>query len=198
MPLIFEKQIGTAKKIGVWEITEPIDFFLEQVILQTTEGISKKRLTEQVVSAHLLNTLAGKTLNQFLTKDEYGKPYLVSSETSVSFSHSRRMVACIIDHSGLPVGIDIEERRESIKTIAHKFVKKEEGFESGNIDIFHTIWGAKEVLFKIYSKKELDFLNHLTVEYQNVIKGHIHKNTYKATYQLEREQIDNFILVWNI
>ncbi len=166
-------------------------------MLQNVEHISKKRLVEQAVSAHLLNTLVNEKVHHLLNKDENGKPYLIGLNTEVSFSHSRQMVACIIDHSGQPVGIDIEERRESIKKIAHKFVKKEEGFDTGDIDLYHKIWGAKEVLFKIYSKKELDFLNHLTVDIQSIIIGNIHKNSYSASYELTCEEIDNFILVWN-
>lgn len=152
---------------------------------------------EQAVSAHLLNTLANENIHQYLSKDEYGKPFILDSKISVSFSHSRHMVACIIDVDGAAVGVDIEERRESIKTIAHKFVKKEEGFDTQDIDLFHKIWGAKEVLYKIYSKKELDFLNHLTVDIQSIIIGNIHKNNYSATYQMTCEKIDNFILIWN-
>jgi len=31
MPLVFEKQITSAKKLAVWDITEPFDFFLEKL-----------------------------------------------------------------------------------------------------------------------------------------------------------------------
>lgn len=198
MPLILERQIGTAKKIGVWQITEPIDFFLEQLVQADNPSISRKRLLEQSCSAYLLNTLLKNTVHQHLDKDPNGKPFIKDHPYSVSFSHSKNMVACLIDTEGGPAGIDIEHTRESIRSIAPKFVSEKEGLLKKDYLHFHLVWGAKEVLYKIYSLKELDFLEHLSVDFQNDIIGHIHKNDYSATYNLQFEHLDNFILVWNI
>jgi len=198
MPLILERPIGTAKKLGVWEITEPIEFFLEQLVQEDQPLLNRKRLLEQSCSAHLLNTLLGKPVHQLLDKDSNGKPILKGEICNVSFSHSKNMVACLIDTEGGDVGVDIEYIRESITKMAHKFVSPEEGLLSKDYIHFHKIWGAKEVLFKIYSKKELDFLKHLTIDCQVNIIGTINKNSYSASFLLDCEQIDNFILLWNI
>ncbi|MFM6984645.1 MAG: 4'-phosphopantetheinyl transferase family protein [Chitinophagaceae bacterium] len=198
MPLILERQIGTAKKIGVWQITEPIDFFLEQLVQADNPSISRKRLLEQVCSAHLLNTLLNQSVHNTLDKDANGKPFLREHPYSISFSHSKNMVACLIDTEGGPAGIDIEYLREGIKAIAPKFVSEKEGLLEKDYLHFHLVWGAKEVLYKIYSLKELDFLEHLSVDFQNDIIGTIRKNTYLASYKLQFEHLDNFILVWNV
>ena len=198
MPLILERPIGTAKKLGVWEITEPIDFFLEQLVQADQPLLSRKRLLEQSCSAHLLNTLLGRPVHLLLDKDPNGKPILKDENCNVSFSHSKNMVACLIDTDGGEVGVDIEYIRESIIKMAHKFVSPEEGLLTEDYKHFHRIWGAKEVLFKIYSKKELDFLKHLSIDYQDSIIGHINKNSYSASFLIDCEQIDNFILLWNV
>lgn len=198
MPLILERQIGTAKKIGVWQITEPIDFFLEQLVQADNPSISRKRLLEQVCSAHLLNTLLNQSVHNTLDKNANGKPFLREHPYSISFSHSKNMVACLIDTEGGPAGIDIEYLREGIKAIAPKFVSEKEGLLEKDFLHFHLVWGAKEVLYKIYSLKELDFLEHLSVDFQNDIIGTIRKNTYLASYKLQFEHLDNFILVWNV
>lgn len=198
MPLILERQIGTAKKIGVWQITEPIDFFLEQLVQADNPSISRKRLLEQSCSAHLLNTLLKQSFHHLLDKDANGKPFLREHPFSISFSHSKNMVACLIDIEGGPAGIDIEYLREGIKAIAPKFVTEKEGLLEKDYLHFHLVWGAKEVLYKIYSLKELDFLEHLSVDFQNDIIGTIRKNTYLASYKLQFEHLDNFILVWNV
>lgn len=198
MPLILERQIGNAKKIGVWQITEPIDFFLEQLVQADKPGISRKRLLEQSCSAHLLNTLLKQSVHHLLDKDTNGKPFLKERQYSISFSHSKNMVACLIDTEGGPAGIDIEYIRESIKTIAPKFVSEKEGLLDKDYLHFHLVWGVKEVLYKIYSLKELDFLEHLSIDFQSDIIGNISKNAYKASFKLQFEHLDNFILVWNI
>lgn len=198
MPLILERPIGTAKKIGVWQITEPIDFFLEQLVQADQPDISRKRFLEQCCSAHLLNTLYGSKIHHLLNKDQYGKPFLNGLSLSISFSHSKDMVACLIDFEGGDTGVDIELVRESINGMAHKFVSEQEGYLQKDHLHYHLIWGAKEVLYKIYSKKELDFLKHLSVDCQDTIIGNINKDGHHSTHILQWETLGNFILVWNI
>lgn len=198
MPLILERPIGTAKKIGVWQITEPIDFFLEQLVQADQPDISRKRFLEQCCSAHLLNTLYGSKIHHLLNKDQNGKPTLNGLPISISFSHSKDMVACLIDFEGRDTGVDIELIRESINGMAHKFVSEQEGYLKKDHLHYHLIWGAKEVLYKIYSKKELDFLKHLSVDCQDTIIGNIYKDGHHSTHILQWETLGNFILVWNI
>lgn len=160
--------------------------------------MSPKRLLEQASSAHLLNTLSGLNVNGYLKKDENGKPFIENSQLSVSFSHSRKMIACLIDFEGGKVGVDIEEQRESIGKIAHKFISEKDRTPYVGIKHQHLIWGGKEVLYKIYSKRELDFIKHLNVDFETDKKGTILKNERIDIYLLDYTEINNFILVWNI
>lgn len=197
MPVIFEKQIDTAKKLAVWQITESDEELFKISPHQPRPEYSIKRNRELAVSALLLNYLSGYDAHMHLTKDVFGKPYIENSGVAVSFSHSHVMVACILDVNGQPVGIDIEKTRESIRTISQKFCNETDTSLYDDILHYHLIWGGKEVLFKIYSKKELDFREHLKVNLnEGDGKGEIMKGTYHSSHLLQYEMLNDYVLVW--
>jgi hypothetical protein len=199
MPLVFEKQITSAKKLAVWDITEPFDFFLEKLKLQHDPNRNEQRQLEQAAAMQLLNVLSGRDLHLQLEKDKFGKPFIKNQTCTVSFSHSKNLVACLYCEEGSEVGVDVEYLRANIHILAKKFLSENDktGYEG---QLHHQItWGAKEVLYKIYSIKELDFIEHLHLSYENeVLFGEISKENYTAKYQLEHTLIDNFVLVWNV
>lgn len=205
MPVIFEKQIDAAKKLAVWHITESEEELFKKHHFLPHPDFSKKRNTEKAVSQILLNHLLDYDAHIDLNKDIFGKPYLNNSNIAISFSHSKQMVACIIALNDQPVGIDIEVIRPSIGHIAHKFFTKQDSVPlPANLGI-HLVWGGKEVLYKIYAKKELDFIEHLTVKFDANLElnqpfgngiGLIHKNNYNSTHQLGFYILKDFMLVW--
>ncbi|MDI1235609.1 MAG: hypothetical protein PSX81_15130 [bacterium] len=207
MPLIFEKTIDTAKKLAVWQITESDEelFAIHQFSIR--HDYTKKRNLELAVSQILLNHLLGFSAHLNLTKDAYGKPFLNNSNIAISFSHSKQMVACIIDLNGSDVGIDIEIIRERIQYISHKFQSTRDFTILNGILSSHLIWGGKEVLYKIYAKKELDFIDHLSVNFNSEISltnnqfrgegyGTVDKGHHTSVHHLFYETIGEFMLVW--
>lgn len=108
------------------------------------------------------------------------------------------MVACIVDKTGNSLGIDIEEVRERILNLSHKFISDKDFCPFEGIKKAHFIWGAKEVLYKIHSLKELDFNTHLRIEYQDRILGYINKPPYESVHELDFAELHNFMLVWNV
>ena len=199
MPLVFEKQITSAKKLAVWDITEPFDFFIEKLNLEHDPNRSEQRQLEKAAAMQLLNILSGRGLHQQLEKDKFGKPYIMNETCTVSFSHSKNLVACLFCEEGSAVGVDIEYRRNNIEVLAKKFSSNNDktGYEG---QIHHQIiWGAKEVLYKIYSIGDLNFLQNMHLIYENgLFFGQISKENHVAKYQLEHTLIDNFVLVWNV
>lgn len=199
MPLVFEKQITSAKKLAVWDIREGFDFFLEKLNLQHDPNRNEQRQLEQAAAMHLLNVLSGSDLHLLLDKDQFGKPYIKDQTCTVSFSHSKNLVACLFCEEGSPVGVDIEYRRDNIHLLAKKFLSESD--KTGNEGSLHQqiAWGAKEVLYKIYGIKELNFIQHLHLSFENeLFSGQISKENYVAKYQLEHTLIENFVLVWNV
>ncbi len=197
MPIVFSKKISPAKKLAVWQITESPDFFALR-LGQPEGSITKKRQLENAVCSVLLDEMGGVGIHKQLVRDALGKPYLEGSKTSVSFSHSRDMVACVLDVSGRPAGVDIEEQRDRIIEISKKFVNPSDTTPYMETLHYHIVWGAKEVLYKLYAKKELDFICHLTVKFEKKFEGFIRKNDTNLRYTLDFEKINNFILVWNV
>lgn len=197
MPVIFEKQIDSAKKLAVWQITESESELFELNGYKPDPSYSSKRNIELVVSRILLNYLLGNNTHLNLTKDQYGKPLLDNSTISVSFSHSQQMVACMTNIEGEPVGIDIEKKRERIELLSEKFCSEHDHSDFTGTMHYHLVWGGKEVLFKIYSKKELDFKEHLSIKFmEGSGTGNIHKGNFKASHTLGSVLIDDYILVW--
>jgi phosphopantetheinyl transferase len=199
MPLVFEKQITSAKKLAVWDITEPFDFFLEKLKIERIPNRNEQRQVEQAAAMHLLNVLSGKDLHLALGKDKFGKPYITDQACSVSFSHSKNLVACLYCANGSALGVDIEYQRDNIHLLAKKFLSDSD--KTGYEGSLHqqTAWGAKEVLYKIYGIKELNFIKNLHLSFENeMLFGQISKGDYTAKFQLEHTMIKNSVLVWNV
>jgi len=93
-----------------------------------------------------------------------------------------------------------------IGRVAKKFVNEEEDLYLSKVSLdelnyYQTIiWSAKETMYKIYGKKELDFKLHMSVEAfdksQEAILGRIHKGDEKCILSLQLDCIDNYILCY--
>lgn len=138
-----------------------------------------------------------------IKKDEHGKPYLTNYPHEISLTHSYPYVAAIIDKIQ-PVGIDLEQPREKILRIAHKFLSKHElEFCDNNIIKLNMAWCAKEALYKIYGQRGLIFNEHLVLEPYAigddvVITGNIIVNDMKESYKLRCEVREQYILAYNL
>lgn len=199
MPIIFEKSISTTKKLAVWQITETSEQ-LFHTLQEFPVQSSNKRQLEYACSALLINYLTGTNTHSKLSKNVNGKPIIIDSNTEVSFSHSKDFVACLIDLEGNPVGVDIERIRDKIKAIEHKFVSKFDSTSEPDIIHQHLIWGAKEVLFKLYSLKNVNFIEDLKVNFINHKGiGTVNKTNYLREFDLEFMVLErDFMLVYNV
>lgn len=198
MPLIFEQEINPTKKLGVWEITEDPEFFIQDSSKLNGGNGSVKRALEQAASLKLIQSLTLEESVPEIYRDANGKPHFKNQPWELSLSHSKQMIACIIDKSGRPAGVDIELIRDSIGKLAPKFVSENDStpFKEGPMHE-HLIWGAKEVLYKIHSRKSLDFKSHLNVIFYEKLEGKIKKYPHSDSYLLDFKQVGNFLLVWN-
>jgi hypothetical protein len=67
----------------------------------------------------------------------------------------------------------------------------------------HLIWGAKEVMFKIYGKGKVDFKTDLKVGpavngERSGIQGIINKNDFKAEIEIYYLKLEVSMLVWAV
>ena len=83
-----------------------------------------------------------------------------SKKKNISISHTQKFIAIIISAS--PVGIDIEKIDERALNTAPKFINlnvhKNLTNESATL-----IWSAKECLFKLHQKGDLNYIEDLSV-----------------------------------
>lgn len=104
----------------------------------------------------------------------------------------------MIDKSGKPAGIDIEYSRENISTLAQKFANEKDTTSANGRKDLQLIWGCKEVLYKVYGKKGLDFKRDIFVSCESGLRGVILKNETRISCELDFIRLDSFTLAWNV
>ncbi|MBN1199250.1 MAG: 4'-phosphopantetheinyl transferase superfamily protein, partial [Bacteroidales bacterium] len=97
--------------------------------------------------------------------DPFGKPFLASGRADISFAHTGKLAAAICSSTN-KVGIDLEQVREKITRVASRFLTPEElEMTSGkdHLEIMTLFWAAKETLYKINGKPDLDIQSDLCI-----------------------------------
>jgi len=209
MPLLIQENIKPAGELGIWQISEPKEFFNNAMTLTDAELEKCNRIKgnlqiEWLASRYLLHQLSGREKRGKLNKDEYGKPYLQDSDHHISMSHSRNMAAVIA--SPIVCGIDIQLIVPKIERIAPKFMNKREldSLADNPINHMHLYWGAKECLYKSYGKRKLDFKSDILIDPFTLhgdngsFSGSVIKDDFSAQYQLHFQRYDDYILVYSL
>ncbi len=212
MPIIHYQQLNEDSSWAVWKIDESYDEFMQMVNLDENDNEALSQISHPIKTLEWFGSrLALKfLLNQIdlqfsgIIKDEYAKPFLINLKQQMSISHCYPYAAAII-HNHSPVGIDIELPKEKLKRIAHKvFNQAEIEFIGDDLALFSIIWSAKEVLYKLYGKKELTFKEHLEILPFNHLTDSdflgkmMPENKETQYYNLKFSQIKDHFLVFNL
>jgi 4'-phosphopantetheinyl transferase len=171
MPLFDQILISENNLVAVWHITETVDNLKAQLSNQYSEAEKEIRLK----GANSLHWLASRCLIQEvfkgsklrLEKDLNNHPTLFVNEIkwNISISHAANMAAIYISKNK-QVGIDLESIDPRILRVSQKFMNEQELAFAANpsqILAMTLVWSAKETLYKLYNKKELDFKKHLFI-----------------------------------
>jgi len=204
MPLIKLQTIADDTQLGVWKIDEGLDFFMAYIESRGVEGysstgkVSDKRKLEYAASRYLLLQLCDEPIE--IVKDSYGKPYLNNKPYHISISHTKNFAAAIFSKH-FAVGVDIEHIHQRVHKVQHKFLNGHEKQwlgEAPSTNMVTLCWSAKESLYKLYGKKQLDFIEHLKLirENENALRGIISKDTFEREYRVNNEQIENAQLTY--
>ncbi len=96
--------------------------------------------------------------------NEHGAPY-IEDEGYISISHTKGAVAIAVSNS-TAVGVDLELIGNRAKTISKKFLSERElNTLDTTSDLEITIaWSAKEVLYKLAGRKQIDFKKDLSID----------------------------------
>jgi len=210
MPLLLDYTIEKETRIGLWQIDESNDWFIEQLKLTSYEkdnliSMKEHRQKEWLSSRWLCHILSDKEERIKLRKDACGKPHFENFQKHLSLSHSKDKVAAII--SNTKVGIDIEKIDQKIFRIEGKFISPTESLaidQNKNLEACHIFWGSKEAMYKAYGKRELDFKKDMHLFpfriFQNNIelKGTVRKKDVFQEYHIYAQKINEFYLIYSI
>ncbi|ASZ14027.1 4'-phosphopantetheinyl transferase superfamily protein [Chitinophaga pendula] len=158
MPLIRTVQIGPGTRLGVWHIAEEERFFLERVSISREIHHPHKRL-QHLAGRYLLVTLFPDFPINDIRRMNSRKPYLHCNSYYFSISHCGDYAAAIVSSSS-PVGIDIEQVKEKIDWVSHKFLSVDElAYMDPAHDLPHKsiCWSAKEAVYKWFGLGGIDF-----------------------------------------
>jgi phosphopantetheinyl transferase len=171
MPIV---QTTTLKNgiLGIWDITESKEELLHQLPFSEDEfeQFSKiKNLDKQ--REKLAGRVLAKSLMDTLDETYYGivnalsgRPVLMDSPRRVSISHSGKYVAALITRSKT-VGVDIQRIEPKIARIAPRVLSAKELEDcDGQTAKLCAYWSIKEVLYKVYRERQLNFIDHLEIQ----------------------------------
>lgn len=193
--------------LGVWEITEDYDSLHAMVNLATVEkakldsfrNISRK--LEWLSVRALAKNMLGNDTRIIYNADN--KPFVKGFTHNISISHSNNLTAVLLSPDKL-VGIDLEFMSGKIGKVADKFINSREVItEDPKLIKNHLYlhWCAKEAMYKICDKQDINFRDGLTVhpfspEEQGFMKGSVTNESGQENFELEYLLHDNYALVW--
>lgn len=207
MGMILKKELEDGSILGIWEITEDINVLLDQIKLSDTE---LDRFNGFLSHARKLEFLSVRVLLRKMLNSEariiYNgnrKPYLDDGSHNISISHSKNLTSILLNKTKR-VGIDLEYMSHRIRKIAHKFINDNESINKNDLtEKYHLYihWCAKEALYKVCDKKDINFKLNLfikpfPVNNKGVIKGKVNSEKINEEFDLNYFKYDNYIIVY--
>ena len=207
MAVILNEPFNEDGILGMWEITEDFDYLRSMVTLdekdvERLESFKNhQRKLEWLSVRVLLNSLTDKD-----SRIVYGperKPYLHNNSHNISISHSKELTAILLNKKRR-VGLDLEFMSDKVLRIAEKFMRPEE-LESidKKQEIYHLYlhWCAKEALYKICDKVDINFVTNLKIEPfkpkdKGLIIGVVNNSYMNEKFTLNYFTHKNYAVVW--
>ena len=168
MPLFRTFQVDDLK-VGIWKVLETVDQLRDRLVPfsmyepQFQSLKSPRRQLEWLAVRVLLQEMCGQM--KAIDYLPSGKPFLRDKSMCISFSHTKDYVAVAL-HPSQEVGVDIEQTGDRVKKVMPRFIRADERWMLGRPEEMYALllhWSAKETLFKLLQKSEVDFLEHLQI-----------------------------------
>lgn len=167
MPLSLTRNINKHNAVLVlWTITENLSQMLDlakasMVDISKTDKFKLESRKKQFIASRLLVNKLGFDVTK-LKYTSNGKPYFSDSTSGISFSHSGDYVACIV--ADVEVGVDIQVYNPKLENIRMRFLSEGENSKINSLEKLHAYWCAKEALFKLYAKGNVEFKTQLLID----------------------------------
>jgi len=207
MGCITKHYLNENSVLGVWKIEEDINTLLELVELDNDDKkrfngfASNSRRLEFLSVRALLADLLGKDARIVYNKNN--KPFLKDGSRFISITHSHKLTA-ILTSTNEKVGIDLEYMSSNIGAFAFKFLnRKEKVTKDSETRKYHMYihWCAKEALYKICDKQDINFRENLTIEpfepmEKGVLLGRVHNSLRNEPFTMNYFSLGNYVVVW--
>ena len=164
---IFKEIISEQTQILIWKYSEEEKFSADLISDEKEFENLKQKSPKRLIEKQMVRQMLKKILpNHKIRYHENGQPYLEPFDKFVSVSHSFPYAVLAISEK--KIGVDIEQVKDRIDKIKHKFLHPKEidwlsKAESG-IEHLTAIWCIKEALFKIHSSKQWSFKEFYVVD----------------------------------
>jgi 4'-phosphopantetheinyl transferase EntD len=193
--------------LGIWKITENYDNLLSRIALTREELESLERFShlprkiEWLSVRVLLNEMAGKELSIYYNDNR--KPFIKGNSYYISISHSRDLTSILLSREK-KVGIDLEYMSHRIASISDRFINDDDVVtEDPEQKKYHLYihWCAKEALYKICDKQDINFKDNLTIEpfiprENGVLNGRVCNKTRDERFHMNYFCLGNYVVVW--
>jgi len=210
MGLLVNREIEEGCRLGLWEITEDYETLFQMTYLNDDDilRLNKfKNLNRKIESLSVRALLQQMTKRdaRIVYKNQSHKPFLDDGSYNISVSHSNRYTSILLGKNK-HVGVDLEYMSHEIEQLAHKFINNREvitDHPATRSEHLYIHWCAKETLYKICDKQNINFQENLTimpfeVEQQGEIIGVIQNKSRIVEYKMRYILENNYVWVYCI
>ena len=195
--------------IGIWkmeETSEEMFSMIDNKELYTTDLSQLKaeqRKKEWLGTRLLLKDMLGFETTIF--HQSSGAPYLSSAlKKNISISHTKGYVAIMLSEGNHLSGIDIEYRSDRVLKVRKRFMNpEEEEFINSLYETEHLLicWCAKETLYKIINRQEVDFCRHLHIQPFSYSKNGVFTvyethSSQRLSFELMFQVKEDYVITW--
>lgn len=207
MAIVYRQRIDDDTEFALWKIEEQADELYRQLQLDEQEKAFVENISNGKRHLHWLGTRV--LLRKMLRTDEYidckvdehGKPYLTTLPYHISLSHSFDYAAVMISKKN-PVGIDIEQVKQKVERIAHKFMRPAELAyiaEEHKIPQLYAAWCVKEAVYKCHGQREVSFMDDIYIEPftyapQGEVKATLTKDAVQLKYDVGYMEYEDYMI----
>lgn len=190
MPL-FKKIKENNCEIGIWELSETLDYLIKKSDFSETNKIINKKRKKEILASRIL--LKNMYPDLKITYNKYGAP-TVENNKFISISHSKKFVTIIL--SRIKVGIDIEEINNKALNAVSKFINLSNSNQISKNEAT-LVWSCKECIYKWYQKGSVNFLNDIKIHsFKIKEKGKVTANFKNQEFTLFYRKLQNHFLVY--
>jgi 4'-phosphopantetheinyl transferase EntD len=205
--LLLQTEVFSGCQLGIWRICEDYDTLLQTVYLNEADiaRLNKFKNLNRKIESLSVRALLQQMTNPHarIVYNDARKPFLADNSYNISISHSHRATSILLGKNRL-VGIDLEYMSHNIEKVAHKFLNDREVITFDPLQRMahlYVHWCAKEALYKICDKVDINFQTNLTIKPFEIgakgnITGVVQNNLRNEEYEMRYTIINNYALVY--